>query len=59
MSTNTYFWHYVINYTAKSHKVYDVRYRLQMWCLTVHESLKRDNKKENDESKKCKIRREN
>ena len=29
-----------------------MRYRLQTWFFFVYESLKRDNKKENDEIKK-------
>ena len=34
-------------------------YRLKAWCFFVHESLKIDNKKENDEREKCKITRKN
>ena len=34
-----------------------MRYRLQICCFYVYESLKRDSKKENDEIKKCKITR--
>ena len=52
MSINTYFWHYVIHNIAKTLKVYDMTYRLLMPCFFVHESLKRDNKKEHDEIKK-------
>ena len=52
MSTNTYFRHYAIHYVAKTLKIYDMWYRLQQWCFFVHKSLKRDNKKENDEIKK-------
>ena len=52
MSTITYLWHYVINYIAKTLKVYNMRYRLQTWCFFVHKSLKRDNKKENNKIKK-------
>ena len=52
MSINTYFWHYVIHNIAKTLKVYDMRYKLLMSCFFVHESLKRDNKKEHDEIKK-------
>ena len=52
MSVNTYFWHYVIHYIAKTLKVYDVRYRSQARYFFVDKSLKRDNKKENDEIKK-------
>ena len=59
MSTNTNFWHYIIRYIAKALKVYDVRYRLQTWCFFVHKSLKRDNKKEDDEIKKCETTRKN
>ena len=36
-----------------------MRYRLQICCFYVYESLKRDSKKENDEIKKCKITRKN
>ena len=57
MSTNKYFRHYIIHYITNTLKVYDMRYRLQMWCFFAHESLKRDNKKENDEIKKCEITR--
>ena len=57
MATNTHF--YILNYIAKTHKVYNMWYRLQMWCFFVHESLKRDNKKENDEIKRCEITRKN
>ena len=59
MSTITYLWHYAINYIAKTLKVYDMRYRLQTWCFFVHKSLKRDNKKEDDEIKKCETTRKN
>ena len=40
-------------------KVYNIRHRLQTWCFFVHESLKRDNKKEDDERKQCKITEKN
>ena len=36
-----------------------MQYRLKTLCFFVHEILKRDNKKENDERKKCKIMRKN
>ena len=36
-----------------------MRYRLKTLCFFVPESLKRDNKKENDKRKKCKITRKN
>ena len=52
MSTNTYFRQYVIHYIAKTLKVCLMWYRLQAWCFFIHKSLKRDNKKENDEIKK-------
>ena len=45
MSTNTYFWYYVVHNIAKTLKVYDMWYRLQTLCFFEHESLKRDNKK--------------
>ena len=54
MSTNTYFQHYVIHYIAKTLEVYDMGHRLQTWCFFMHESLKRVNKKENDEIKNVK-----
>ena len=60
MSINENFRHYVTYYIAKTLKVYDMQYCLQMWCLFVHKSLKRDNKKESDETKKkCEITRKN
>ena len=59
MFTNTYFQQYVIHYIVKTLKVYDMRYRLQTWCFFVHKSLKRDNKKEDDEIKKCETTRKN
>ena len=49
MSTKTYR-HYAIH--NKTLKVYNMWYRLQTSCFLVHESLKRDNKKEHDEIKK-------
>ena len=49
---NTYFLHYVIHCIANPLKVYEMQYRLKAWCFFVHQSLKRDNKKENDEIKK-------
>ena len=52
MPTNTHSRHYVIHYIAKTLKVYNMRSRLQTWCFFVHNSLKRDNKKESDEIKK-------
>ena len=52
MPTNTHSQHYVIHYIAKTLKVYNMRSRLQTWCFFVHNSLKRDNKKESDEIKK-------
>ena len=58
MFTNIYFRHYVIHHIAKTLKIYDMRYRLQTWCFFVHKSLKRDNKKENDEIKNVKCKKE-
>ena len=36
-----------------------MRYRLQTKCFLMHKSLKRDNKKENDQIKECGITRKN
>ena len=53
MSNNTYFQHYVMHYyIAKTLKVYHMQYRLQKRYFFMHKSLKRDDKKENDEIKK-------
>ena len=57
MSTNTYCRHYVIHYIAKTLKVYDMGYRLQMWCFFVHKSLKEITRKNNDEIAKCEMTR--
>ena len=51
MSTHTYFRHYLIDYIAKTLKIYDMQYRSQTWCFFVYKGLIRDNKKENDEIK--------
>ena len=39
-------------YIARTLKVYNMQYRLQKQYFFMHQSLKRDDKKENDETKK-------
>ena len=59
MSTNKYFRHYVMHYIAKTLKIHHVRYRSHTRRFFVHQSLKRDNKKKNDEIKKWEITKNN
>ena len=59
MSTDSYFWHDIIHYIAITLKVLHMQDRLKTWCFFEHKSLKRDNKRENDEIKKCEIARKN
>ena len=56
MSTNTYFWHFVMHNIAK-HVICDIDYRLHVsLCMRV---LKKDNKKEHNEIKNWDITRKN